>query len=182
MDKEARFFERIVRDRYWLKMPEVIETIPFGNRTFFSKYKRIDEPLSDTVINRHRAHRLTAALPLADKNGNVPFIVIDYNGDTPKHFYHHAGKVLKSLGFEDLVTFQSKTATHLHLYVATGGTALQHAVEMGKIISEKLEEKMSRQWRVFPTDTLPDAYNIINLPYKLFMPGGSEGVFYERAK
>ncbi|MEJ2467782.1 MAG: DUF1882 domain-containing protein [Campylobacterales bacterium] len=172
MDKEARFFERIVRTHYWQKMPEVEETIRFGNRTFFSKYKRIDAPLSDALIEQHRARQLTLAHALVDDDGNVPFIVIDYNGDAPKHFHHHAGKVLKTLGYDDLVTFQSKTPKHLHLYIACDGTALQHAVEMGKIISQKLEEKMSRQWRVFPTDALPDAYNIMNLPYTLFTQSG----------
>jgi len=174
MEKEARFFERIVRSCYWQKMPEVAERIPFGNRTFFSKYKRIDAPLTDALINAHRARRLILAHPLVDDDGNVPFIVIDYNGDAPKHFYHHAGKVLHALGYEDLVTFHSESPKHLHLYIPCGA-ALQHAVEMGKIISQKLEEKMNRQWRVFPTDTLPDAYNIINLPHALFTPGAIKG-------
>ncbi|UFS61406.1 DUF1882 domain-containing protein [Sulfurimonas sp. HSL-3221] len=174
MDREARFFEGIVRNHYWQKMPEVAEQIPFGNRTFFSKYKHIDAPLSDALINAHRAGQLTLAHPLVDDDGNVPFIVIDYNGDAAKHFYHHAGKVLAALGYGELITFQSATPQHLHLYIPCGN-ALQQAVEMGKIISQKLEEKMNRQWRVFPTDTLPDAYNIINLPYALFTPGGSKG-------
>ncbi|MBD3800356.1 MAG: DUF1882 domain-containing protein [Campylobacterales bacterium] len=174
MDREARFFERIVRSYYWQKMQEVAEQVPFGNRTFFSKYKRVDAPLSDILINAHRARQLTLAHPLADADGNVPFIVIDYNGDAPKHFYHHAGKIVSALGYEDLLTFRSASPNHLHLYVPCGA-ALQHAVEMGKIISQKLEEKMNRQWRVFPTDALPDAYNIINLPYALFTAGGTKG-------
>lgn len=172
MDKEARFFERIVRTHYWQKLPEVTEQIRFGNRTFFSKYKRIDAPLTDTLINRHRARQLTLAHALVDDDGTVPFLVIDYNGDAPKYFYHHARIVLKALGYDDLVAFHTKTPQHLHLYIACEGTALQHAVEMGKIISQKLEEKMSRQWRVFPTDALPDAYNIMNLPYALFTQSG----------
>jgi len=176
MDKEARFYERIVRTHYWQKMPEVCERLRFENRTFFSKYRRIDAPLTDTLINRHRAREITLAHALVNRDGRVPFIVIDYNGDAPRHFYHHAGKVLGTLGYDDMVTFYSKTPQHLHLYIAAGGAALQHAVEMGKIISAKLEEKMQRQWRVFPTDSLPEAYNIMNLPYTLFTPSAVKGV------
>ena len=179
MDKEARFFERIVRTHYWQKTPSVAEQIPFGNRTFFSKYKRIDAPLTDELIRQHRTQQATLAHALVDNDGNVPHIVIDYNGDTPKHFYHHAGKVLDALGYNDLVTFRSKTAMHLHLYIACENTALQQAVEMGKIISQKLEEKMSRQWRVFPTDTVPDAYNIMNLPYAMFTLNPAKGAVHE---
>jgi len=180
MDKEARFFERIVRTHYWQKMPSVTEQITFGNRTLFSKYKRIDAPLSDDLIRRHRSRQETLAHDLVDAKGNVPHIVIDYNGDTPKHFYHHAGKILQTLGYDDLVTFQSKSSNHLHLYIACENTALQHAIEVGKIISQKLEEKMNRQWRVFPTDTVPDAYNIMNLPYALFTLNPAKGATYER--
>ena len=179
MDKEARFFERIVRTHYWQKMPGVTEQIPFGNRTFFSKYKRVDAPLTDALIHGHRAHRLTLAHDLVAADGTVAHIVIDYNGDAPKHFYHHAGKVLHALGYDDLVTFRSKTEMHLHLYIACGNIALQHAVEMGKIISQKLEEKMNRQWRVFPTDAVPDAYNIMNLPYALFTLNTTKGACHE---
>ena len=175
MLKESRFFERIVRTHYWQKMPSVAETITFENRTFFSKYKRIDAPLTDALIAQHRSHQLTLAHSLIDSDGSVPHIVIDYNGDAPKHFYHHAGKVLHALGYDDLVTFHSKTPKHLHLYIACRGTALQHAVEMGKIISQKLEEKMNRQWRIFPTDTVPEAYNIMNLPYTVFTLNAAKG-------
>lgn len=180
MSKEARFFERIVRSHYWLKMPEVVEQITFGNRTFFSKYKRIDAPLEDRIINEHRAGLLTAAHALVDDNGHVPHIVIDYNGNEPKHFYHHSGKVLEGLGYRDLVTFHSKTASHMHLYIACDCPALQEAIEMGKIISDKLEEKLARQWRIFPTDSLPEAYNIMNLPYESFTLSTNKGDHHVR--
>lgn len=180
MEKEARFFERIVRTHYWRKTPGIAETITFENRTFFSKYRRVDAPLDETLIRQHRAGELTLAHALIDDDGRVPFIVIDYNGEDPKHFYHHAGKVLKSLGYEDLVTFRSKTPGHLHLYIACDGCALQHAVEMGKIISKNLEAKIGRQWRVFPSDTLPDAYNIINLPYTCYTIHAAKGAQHER--
>ncbi len=175
MDKEARFFERIVRTHYWVKRPTVVEQIPFGNRLFYSKYERIDAPLDDAVVEKHRQGRLTAAHSLVGNDGGIPHIMIDYNGSEPERFYHHSGRVLEYLGYDDLVTFRSKSPGHLHLYVACGAAALQEAIETGKIISEKLEEKLSKQWRVYPTDTLPDAYNIINLPYEIFTLGRPQG-------
>ncbi len=180
LDKEARFFERIVRTRYWRKMPEVVERIPFGNRTFFSRYRRIDAPLTDTLIERHRRGEITIAHDLVDAEGRVPHIVVDYHGENPERFYHHAGRTLYALGRDDLVTFRSRSGGHLHLYVACDGTALQEAIEMGKIISKKLEEKLSKQWRVFPTDMLPEAYNIMNLPYEPFSLSPAQGAFHAR--
>lgn len=170
MDKEARFFERIVRNGYWQKMPSVTEQITFGNRTFFSKYKRIDAPLDDALINRHRSGGIVLAHALVDEHGRVPFLAIDYNGGHAERFYHHAGRVLSELGYNDLVTFRSKTPEHLHLYVALENAALQEAIETGKMVSKKLEEKMTKAWRVLPCDDMPDVYNILNLPFEAYTP------------
>ena len=175
MDKETRFFERIVRTHYWLKRPKVVDHISFGNRFFYSRYERIDAPLDEGVIEKHRQGQLIAAHSLIDDAGNVPHIAIDYNGTEPERFYHHSGRVLAHLGYDDLITFRSKSSGHLHLYIACSGIALQAAIKTGKIISEKLEEKLTKQWRVYPTDTLPDAYNIINLPYETFTLGRPQG-------
>ena len=175
MDKEARFFERIVRTHYWLKQAEFVEQIVAGNRVFYSKYERIDAPLDSGIIDAHRKAKLIAAHSLIDDAGNVPHIAIDYNGTEPERFYHHSGQVLARLGYDDLVTFRSKSPGHLHLYIVCGDAALQEAIEMGKIISQKLEEKLAKRWRVYPTDNLPDAYNILNLPYEVFTLSRPQG-------
>lgn len=168
MDKEARFFERIVRTHYWQKMPSVVEKIPFENRTFFSKYKRVDAPLTDALIAQHRQRRLILAHPLVDANDLVPHLLIDYNGNTPGRFYHHAGKILRDLGYEDIITFHSASPDHLHLYVFVDGLPLQKAYEQGRIINEKLMDKLSRQWNVLPSKSRPPEYAIAAVPYQRF--------------
>lgn len=168
MDKASRFFARIIRTHYWEKCPEVVEQITFENRILFSKYRRIDAPLTDTLINAHRAGNATLAHALVADDGSVPHMLIDYNGDAPERFYHHAGKLLADMNHGDLVTFQSKSQGHLHLYIPCENCTLQSAIEIGTIISQKLEAKLTRQWRVFPSDTMPEAYNIANLPYAIY--------------
>lgn len=168
MDKASRFFARIIRNHYWEKCSEVVEQIPFENRILFSKYQRIDAPLTDALINTHRSGTVTLAHALVGDDGNVPHILIDYNGDTPEHFYHHAGKLLAGMHHSDLVTFQSKSHGHLHLYIPIENCPLHSAIEIGTIISKKLEAKLTRQWRVFPSKAVPDAYNIANLPYTIY--------------
>ncbi len=168
MSPEARFFERIVRTHYWRKMPEIVERITFGNRTFFSKYLRIDAPIDDNLVRRHLEGEIVAAHSLADDEGNVTQLLIDYNGDDPRRFRHHALKMLAQEGFDDVSVFRSASPSHLHLYVFVEKQPLQSAIETGKIISEKLEAKLAKQWRIFPTDSLPEAYNIANLPYEPF--------------
>jgi len=168
MDKEARFFERIVRTHYWLKMPSVVEKIPFENRTFFSKYRRVSASLSDALINEHHHQDHALAHSLIADDGRVPHLLIDYNGSNPERFYHHAGKILGELGYHDLITFRSATPNHLHLYVFIDQSVLQKAFEQGKIINEKLMDKLTKEWNVLPSPNKPPEYAIATIPHERF--------------
>ncbi|MGB5966131.1 MAG: DUF1882 domain-containing protein [Sulfurimonadaceae bacterium] len=155
----------LIRDHYWLKHPKIIQEITFEGRTFLSKYEKIDTFLSDELIEKHRNHKITIATTIpSDAN----YFVFDYNGDEKELFYHKLSKILRSLDLNDFTAYESKTPSHLHLYVYCGDISAPQREELGKIISNKLEEKLQKQWRIFPNSGLPDAYNILNLPYHIF--------------
>ncbi len=155
----------LIRDHYWLKHPIVIEEIPFEGRTFLSKYERIDAYLSDELIQKHLDRKITIATTIPS---DADYFVIDYNGSEKELFYHRAARVLRSHGLDNFAAYESKTPSHLHLYVACGNISALKREELGKIISDKLEEKLQKQWRIFPNSGLPAVYNILNLPYNLF--------------
>ncbi len=155
----------LIRDHYWLKHPKIIDEITFEGRTFLSKYEKIDDYLSDGLIEKHRNHKITIATSIPS---NANYFVIDYNGDEKELFYHKISKILRSHELNDFRAYESKTPSHLHLYVYCGDISAPQREELGKIISNKLEEKLQKQWRIFPNPGLPDAYNILNLPYQIF--------------
>lgn len=155
----------LIRDHYWLKHPKIFQEITFEGRTFLSKYEKIDTYLSDDLIEKHRNHKITLATTIpSDAN----YFVIDYNGDEKELFYHKVSKILRSQDLNEFAAYESKTPSHLHLYVYCGDISAPQREELGKIISNKLEEKLQKQWRIFPNPGLPDAYNILNLPYQTF--------------
>ncbi len=155
----------LIRDHYWLKHPKIFQEITFEGRTFLSKYERIDTYLSDELIEKHRNHKITLATTIpSDAN----YFVIDYNGDEKELFYHKVSKILRGQDLNEFAAYESKTPSHLHLYVYCGDISAPQREELGKIISNKLEEKLQKQWRIFPNPGLPDAYNILNLPYQTF--------------
>ena len=155
----------LIRDHYWLKHPKIIEEITCVGRTFLSKYEKIEAYLSDELIEKHCNHKITIATTIpSDAN----YFVIDYNGDEKELFYHKISKILRSQGLNDFIAYKSKTPSHLHLYVHCSDISALQREELGKIISNKLEEKIQKQWRIFPNPGLPDAYNILNLPYTIF--------------
>ncbi len=155
----------LIRDHYWLKHPNIIEEITFEGRTFLSKYEKIDAFLSDDLIDKHRKHKITIATTLPS---SANYFVMDYNGDEKEFFYHKVSKILRSQGLDEFTAYESKTPSHLHLYVYCGDISAVQREELAKIISNKLEEKLQKQWRIFPNPGLPDAYNILNIPYKIF--------------
>ncbi len=155
----------LIRDHYWLKHPKIIEEITYEGRTFLSKYEKIDDYLSDELIQRHQDHKITLATTIPK---DADYFIIDYNGDEKELFYHKVSKVLRSKGLHDFAAYESKTPSHLHLYVHCGDISAPQREELGKIISNKLEEKLQKQWRIFPNSGLPDAYNILNVPYNIF--------------
>ena len=146
----------------------MIKQIPFENRTFFSKYERIDKNLSNELIAEHELRNITVAHSLKWPNGHVKYIVIDYNGKEKEKFYHRLKPILRDMQIDDYALLNSKTDQHLHAYLHCESMPLQDAVQLGKIISEKLEGKIAKVWRIYPNDSLPEDYNILNLPYNIF--------------
>ena len=153
----------LIRDHYWLKHPKIIEEIAFDGRIFLSKYEKIDAPLTDALIEKHQAHKTTIATTIAP---DVNYFVMDYNGDDKALFYHKAVKILRSYHLDTFKAYNCKSPMHLHLYVHCGQISAPQREELGKIISNKLEEKLQKQWRIYPNSGLPQAYNILNIPYE----------------
>jgi len=153
------------RDHYYIKKSKVVEEISFNKRYFLSKYDCFKEPLTDEIINiALKNHHILATSIL----GKLDYFILDYNGDDRDYFLHKAIKLLRTLDYAHFRAYHSKTAQHLHLYIFCGLLSAPQREELGKIFSNKLEEKLQKQWRIFPNSELPEAYNIINLPHKLY--------------
>ena len=159
---------KMVTTHYWQKSDSVVDKISFKGRTFFNKFEKIDRTLTQSVINQHLKGEITIAHSLIDAKGIVENIVIDYNGRDPERFYHKAQLLLREEGYINFTAFNSKTEGHLHVYIHKGHTTLQEAIQLGKMISMKLAAKQPKQWKMFPTDELPNEYNILTLPYELY--------------
>jgi len=156
---------RLERDHYWLKHPKIIEELDFEGHIYLSKYERVNAYLSDDLIQKHLDKKIIIATSIPE---NAPYIVFDYNGDEREFFYHKAVKALRQQGIENFEAYESKTASHLHLYIFCPHISAPQREELGRIISNKLEEKLEKQWRIFPNPKLPKAYNILNIPYNTF--------------
>lgn len=159
---------KMVSDHYWIKRDTVVDRINFKGRTFYNKFEKVNEMLSQSVINQHLKGEITVAHSLVNKYGKVENIVIDYNGRDPERFYHKTQLLLREEGFINFTAYKTKTEGHLHVYIHKGHTTLQEAIQLGKMLSMKLAAKQPKQWRMFPNNDIPDEYNILTLPYEVY--------------
>ncbi len=155
----------LVRDHYWLKHPKIIEEITHNGHTYLSKYELVETYLDDTLIQKHLDHKIIIATSVPQ---DAPYFIFDYNGNDATLFYRKLIKILRQMELTQFEAYHSKNVSHLHLYVYCGHISAPQREELAKIVSTKLEEKLEKQWRIFPNRGLPDAYNIINLPYQLY--------------
>jgi hypothetical protein len=159
---------KLVTDHYYIQRPGIVNKITHNGRTFYNKFERIDEPLTHKVMQEHADGKITVAHDLINRFDKVENIVFDYNGRDPERFWHKARLLLREEGFVDFTAYETKTPGHLHLYIHKGHTALQEAYRLGRLLSTKLETKLPKTWRIFPTSELPKEYNILILPYRLY--------------
>lgn len=159
---------KMVSDHYWIKRDTVVNKIPFKGRTFYNKFEKVNEPLSQSIINQHLKGDITVAHSIVNKHNKVENIVIDYNGRDPERFYHKAQLLLREEGYINFTAYTTKTDGHLHVYIHKGHTTLSEAIQLGKMISMKLAAKQPKQWKMFPNSDMPDEYNILALPYEVY--------------
>ncbi len=159
---------KMITDHYWIKRDTVVDRINFKGRTFYNKFEKVNELLSQSIISKHLKGEITVAHSLVNKRNQVENIVIDYNGRDPERFYHKTQLLLREEGFINFTAYKTKTEGHLHVYIHKGHTTLQEAIQLGKMLSMKLAAKQPKQWRMFPNNDMPDEYNILTLPYEVY--------------
>ena len=65
----------------------------------------------------------------------------------------------------DYSIYQGKDVERIQLFIAVEQLTLEEADAQLKILSNALKEKMTKNWKCLPSITLPEAYNIVSLPY-----------------
>ncbi len=159
---------KMLTDHYWIKRDNIVQKIDFSGRVYFDKYEKVNQTLTNSIINEHLDGKITVAHSLINRFDKVENIVFDYNGRNTERFWHRAQLLLREEGFINFTAYKSKTEGHLHLYVHKGHTTLQEGYQIAKMLSAKLSQKLPREWRMFPTQELPKEFNILALPYDLY--------------
>jgi len=152
-------------DHYYIKRPRVVDQIQFDNRTFYAKFERIDEPLTPLLWQQHLDKQYTIAVPML-KEGQTDYLVIEYKGGEYHRFYHLIKHLFATLDITEYHIYQGKDEERIQVFVKVPSISLEEAdAKLGEL-SSALKQKMTKKWKCLPSVNLPEAYNIVTLPYK----------------
>jgi hypothetical protein len=151
-------------DHYYLKSPSIVERIEHHGRTFYSKFLRIDQPVNEILLRQHLDHEITLALPLLqDKQGDR--LVIEYEGEEPERFVQTLRHLFAHLGHRNYALYQGNRSEQRTAILFLPKQSLDALHETGEALSQMLQTRLPRAWRILPDRRLPDDYNIYTLPY-----------------
>ena len=98
-------------------------------------------------------------------NNHTDHLVIEYKGDEYQRFYHLIKHLFKTLEIDNYHIYQGKDVERLQVFIAVKKLSLEEADKQLKIYSDALKEKMTKKWKTLPSLNLPEAYNIVTIPY-----------------
>ncbi len=151
-------------DHCYLRSGGIVERIEYGGRTFYSKYRRLDTPPNDVLLRQHLRRELTLAIPLIrEERGDKIFI--DYTGEEPERFLQTLLHLFVHLGITRYRLYRGERPRNRSVVLFPGPQSLEELHRLGSRISEMLETRLAKTWRILPDRRLPEAYNILPLPY-----------------
>ncbi|DAB39605.1 MAG TPA: hypothetical protein CFH81_05065 [Sulfurovum sp. UBA12169] len=153
-------------DFYYIKRNAIVEKITFNNRTFYAKFERINAPLTPLLFQQHLNKEYTIAVPLL-KNNRTNYLVLEYKGEEHQRFIPLVKHLLKTLDIGIYCFFQGKNEEKIQAFIEVENITLEEADKILLKISDALKTKLTKKWKCLPSSSLPEAYNIVTLPYKV---------------
>lgn len=152
-------------DHYYIKRDHIVAKIPFGKRTFYAKFERMDTALTPLLLQQHLSREYTIAAPLLQE-GHTDYLVIEYQGEAYRQFYYLVKHLMQTQHIAAYQIYQGKRKEKIQVFISVDSLSLEEAEAQLQALSAILEQKLDKAWKCLPSTSLPEAYNIVTLPYK----------------
>jgi len=149
---------------YYIQRDSIVDKIKFNNRTFYSKFEKIETPPTPMLIKQHLNREFTIALPLINDN-HINYIVLEYEKEENNHFYYLLKHLLKSLYITNFYTYESRDNL-IQIFIPIKDISIKETYKEIEKIKQILELKSSKRCKILPDENLPKNYNKITLPIK----------------
>lgn len=100
------------------------------------------------------------------KKNRTRYLVLDYKGEEYRRFRHLVKHLFETMGIMAYHIYQGRQEENIRVFVEVDNLTLEEADKAVQEISENLKQKLTKRWKCLPLLSLPEAYNIVTLPYK----------------
>jgi len=100
------------------------------------------------------------------ENDRTDYLVMEYKGEEHQRFYYLIQHLFKTMHIEQFQIYQGKDEERVQVFIEVDQLTLEEAEEQLQEISSNLTQKLTKKWKCLPLLSLPEAYNIVTLPYK----------------
>ncbi|SFV90015.1 hypothetical protein MNB_SV-4-1195 [hydrothermal vent metagenome] len=100
------------------------------------------------------------------KEGNTDYLVIEYKGEEYQRFIALMKHLFQTTGIAAYSIYQGRDKERIQVFIQVDRMPLSEAQKRLSMITEKLKSRLPKRWKTLPSTSLPEAYNIVTLPYQ----------------
>lgn len=93
-------------------------------------------------------------------------MVLEYKGEGHQRFHHLVKHLFNTLDIKNYHVYRGKDEEKVQVFIEVDNIPLQEAELQLQALSLALKQKLTKKWKCLPSSSLPEAYNIVTLPYK----------------
>jgi len=146
---------------YYIEQKEIASKESFGGHTIYSRYKRFEGCISDTLLEQHIKKDINLAIPLS--NG---FTIFEYAGEQMVTFATLLFHVAREFKIENLVItgYSQEKIVILLSYNEYNRNTIDDFLDK---IRKVLEVKLPDEWDIYPKKNRPEIGNLLHLPREI---------------
>ena len=151
-------------DYFYIQNKSIVEKILFNNRTFYSKFEKIEKSLTPILTKQHYNNEISLAVPLIEKENNVNYLVIEYKQEDWSSFYSLLKYLFKTLHIDHFSSYFNSKTSLFQIFIPRDNIHLDVAYNEVENIKHLLDTRSKKSYKIYPNKFLPKNYNIITLP------------------
>jgi len=143
---------------YYVEEKHIVSRSTLNGHTFYSRFKRFEGPITQTLIEQHLNKTLTLAIALKSDD-----LVFEYSGEHMIVFASLLQHLAQEFGINNL-TITEHSMDKLVIYIPTNeynSNTIDAFLEKSQIV---LDLKLPQQWQILPKKNRPEIGNLLLLP------------------
>ncbi len=150
---------------YYIKESHIATKYEYNSRVLFSRYRLIDEPPSKILLKQHLNKEIEVAIP-TPPNGYNQRVVFLFEGKESKEFLQILKSMLSYLNIKDTKLYKERSKNCVQVHILLSTTNPNEAYNKAVELSNMLQKRVTKSWKVLPNPNIPQIKAIYPLPYQ----------------